>query len=127
MASVRAAHHPGFDRLVIEFTEQVVPRYEVTVASTFNAPSGLAIRVDGNAFFLVRVGGRADDPPPGQLRTYGQADPYRPGLPLIREVRLVADFEGMVMFGVGLERVVCPTVLVIVLPPRIVLDFPTPP
>ena len=129
VASVRAAHNPGFDRLVIEFTEQVVPQYEIKVASRFNAPSGLAIRVDGNAFFSVRVGGRAhtDDSPPGQQRTYPQADPYRPGLPLVREVKLVTDFEGAVVFGVGLEREACPTVLVLFSPPRIVLDFPTPP
>jgi len=125
VASVRAAHNPGFDRLVIEFTEQVVPQYEIKVASTFTAPSGLAIRVDGNAFFSVRVGGQAHTDA-GQ-RSYPQADPYRPGLPLIREVKFVTDFEGIVIFGVGLERVVCPTVLVVFSPPRIVLDFPTPP
>lgn len=129
VAAVRAAHNPGFDRLVIEFTEQVVPQYEIKVASAFNTMTGQAIRIDGNAFFSVRVGGRAhtDDSPPGQQRTYPQADPYRPGLPLIREVKLVLDFEGAVFFGVGLERLACPTLLVLASPPRIVLDFPTPP
>jgi len=76
VAAVRAAHNPGFDRLVIEFTEQVVPQYEIKVASTFTAPSGLVIRVDGNAFFSVRVGGQAHTDA-GQ-RSYPQADPYRP-------------------------------------------------
>ena len=125
VAALRAAHNPGFDRLVIEFTGAVVPQYEVKIASTFNAPSGQAIRVDGNAFFSVRVGGQAHTDA-GQ-RSYSQADPYRPGLPLIREVKLVTDFEGAVIFGVGLERLACPTLLVLASPPRIVLDFPTPP
>ena len=125
VAALRAAHNPGFDRLVFEFTGTVVPQYEVKVASTFTTPSGQAIRVDGNAFFSVSAGGRAHTDA-GQ-RSYTQADPYRPGLPLIREVKLVTDFEGAVIFGVGLERVACPTLLVLASPPRLVLDFPTPP
>jgi hypothetical protein len=42
-------------------------------------------------------------------------------------VKLVEDFEGTVVFGVGLERVACPTVLTLLSPARIVIDFPTPP
>jgi hypothetical protein len=125
VAALRAAHNGGFDRLVIEFTGAVVPQYEVKIASTFVAPSGQAIRVDGNAFVSVRVGGQAHTDA-GQ-RSYPQSDPYRPGLPLIREVKLVTDFEGVVIFGVGLERLACPTLLVLAAPPRIALDFPTPP
>jgi len=125
VAALRSAHNPGFDRLVLEFTGAVVPGYEIKVASTFTAPSGQAVRVDGNAFFSVRVAGQAHTDA-GQ-RSYPQPDPYRPGLPLLREVKLVEDFEGTVIFGVGLERVACPTVLTLLSPARIVIDFPTPP
>ena len=126
VASLRAAHNPGFDRLVIEFTEQAVPSYEIKSSSDiFGSPSGLSVRVDGNAFFSIRVSGQAHTDA-GQP-SYPQPDPYRPGLPLIREVNLVSDFEGAVIFGVGLERSACPTLLVLQSPPRIVLDFPTPP
>ena len=123
--ALRAAHNPGADRLVLEFTGTVVPGYEIKVASTFTAPSGQAVRVDGNAFFSVRVSGQAHTN--AGARSYAQPDPYRPGLPLIREVRQVEDFEGVVIFGVGLERLACPNVLTLLSPPRIVLDFPTPP
>jgi hypothetical protein len=123
--ALRAAHQTGNDRMVFEFTGATVPGYEIKIASTFTAPSGQAVRVDGNAFFSVRVTGQAHNNAGG--RSYPQADPYRPGLPLIREVKLVEDFEGQVIFGVGLERLACPTVLTLLSPPRIVLDFPTPP
>ena len=123
--ALRASHTAGNDRLVIEFTGTIVPGYEIKVASTFTAPSGQAVRVDGNAFFSVRVSGQAHTNAGG--RSYPQADPFRPGLPLIREVKQVEDFEGQVIFGVGLERLSCPTVLTLLSPPRIVLDFPTPP
>ena len=103
-----------------------MPAYEIKSSSDiFGSPSGLSVRVDGNAFFSLRVSGQAHTDT-GQ-RSYAQADPYRPGLPLIRVVDLVTDFEGAVIFGVGLERLVCPTLLVLASPPRIVLDFPTPP
>lgn len=125
VAALRAAHNPGSDRLVIEFTEQAVPSYEIKSSSDiFGSPSGFSVRVDGNAFFSIRVSGQAHTDA-GQ-RSYPQPDPYRPGLPLIREVKLITDFEGAVIFGVGLERPACPTLLILASPPRIVLDFPTP-
>lgn len=126
VSALRASHNPGFDRLVIEFTEQAVPSYEIKSSSDiFGSSSGFSVRLDGNAFFSIRVSGQARTDT-GQ-RSYPQPDPYRPGLPLIHEVDFITDFEGEVIFGVGLERVVCPTLLVLVSPPRIVLDFPTPP
>jgi hypothetical protein len=99
----------------------------ITQASTsvFTSSSGFSLRVGGNAFFSVRVSGQAHTDA-GQ-RSYAQADPYRPGLPLIREVKFVTDFEGEVIFGVGLARAACPVVLSLFSPPRLVLDFPTPP
>ncbi len=125
VTQLRASHQPGFDRLVFEFSGQVVPSYEIKVAQTFTAPSGQAVRVDGNAFISVRLVAQAHTDA-GQ-RSYPQPDPYRPGLPVIREVKLAEDFEATVIFGIGLERLVCPKVLTLLGPPRVVLDFPTPP
>src|SRR6267142_3758981 len=125
LTTIRAAHNPGFDRLVFEWSGAAVPQYEIKVASTFLAPSGQAVRVDGNAFFSVRMNGQAHTD--SGARSYAQGDPFRPALPLIREIKLVEDFEGVVIFGVGLERLACPTVLTLLSPARIVVDFPTPP
>lgn len=125
MVAIRAAHNPGADRFVLEFSGGVVPAYEIKVANSFTAPSGQAVRVDGNAFFSVRVSGQGHTEA-GQ-RSFSQTMPYRPGLPLIREIQLVEDFEGVVIFGVGLERLACPNVLTLLSPPRVVIDFPTPP
>jgi hypothetical protein len=125
VVAIRAAHNPGFDRLVFEFSGPSVPEYRIELASSFTAPSGQAVRVDGNAFFAVRLGGQAHDDT-GQ-KSYPQPDPFRVGLVVVREVKLVEDFEGVVRFGVGMERVVCPTVLTVLGPSRVVVDFPTPP
>jgi hypothetical protein len=125
VTAIRAAHHPGYDRFVIEFSGAAIPQYRIEVASSFTAPSGLPVRVDGNAFFSVRVAGAAHTEA-GQ-RSYTAPDPYRPGLPLVREVKAVEDFEGVVIFGIGLERLACPAVSTVLGPPRLILDFPTPP
>lgn len=125
LTAIRAAHNPGFDRLVFEFSGPSVPEYRIELASTFIAPSGQPVRVDGNAFFSLRLGGRAHTDA-GQ-RSYPQPDPFRVGLSAVREVKLVEDFEGVVRFGVGMERPVCPTVLTVLGPSRVVIDFPTPP
>ncbi len=127
VTAIRAAHHPGYDRLVIEFSGGAVPQYRIEVATSFTAPSGLPVRVDGNAFFSVRLSAQAHTSTPPAVRSYPQPDPYRPGLPLIREVKNVEDFEGVVIFGVGLERLACPDVSTVLGPPRLILDFPTPP
>jgi hypothetical protein len=125
LTAIRAAHNAGFDRLVFEFSGPSVPEYRIELASTFTAPSGQAVRVDGNAFFSVRLGGQAHDDN-GQ-KSYPQPDPFRVSLIVVREVKLVEDFEGVVRFGVGMERAVCPNVLTVLGPSRVVVDFPTPP
>jgi hypothetical protein len=128
LVAIRAAHNPGFDRAVFEWSGEAVPEYRVEIASAFRAPSDQPVRVDGNAFFSVRMSGQAhtDAPPPG-ARSYPQPDPYHVALPAVREIKLVEDFEGVVIFGLGMERVICPTVITLLGPPRVVVDFPTPP
>jgi hypothetical protein len=125
LTAIRAAHNPGFDRLVFEFAGLGVPEYKIELASSFIAPSGQAVRVDGNAFFQARFTGQAHTTAGG--RSYPQPDPYRVGLIVVREIKLVEDFEGVVRFGIGMERPLCPTVLTLQGPSRVVVDFPTPP
>jgi hypothetical protein len=110
---------------VFEFAGQGVPEYKVELANSFIAPSGQAVRVDGNAFFQARFTGQAHTNAGG--RSYAQPDPFRVGLIVVREIKLVEDFEGVVRFGIGMERAVCPTVLTLQGPSRVVIDFPTPP
>jgi hypothetical protein len=125
LTAIRAAHNPGFDRLVFEFAGPGVPQYQIQLASSFIAPSGQAVRVDGNAFFQLRFTAQAHTD--AGARSYPQPDPYRVGLIVVREIKLVEDFEGVLRFGIGMERPVCPTVLTLLGPSRVVVDFPTPP
>jgi hypothetical protein len=134
VTGLRAAHQPGFDRIVLEFGPSglpgryAVPAYTLAVATQFTATSGRQVPVDGNAFYSLRFGfGTAStvDPQTGR-QTFTQTD-LRPGLPLVREVKLIDDFERTMTWGIGLERLSCARVSVLADPARLVVDLPTPP
>jgi len=134
LTDVRVAHNPGFDRLVFEFAPSSgpgaygVPPYRIEIASTFTAVSGQQVRVDGNAFFAVNFqNADAHDPNTGKQSLPTAKMDQKPTTPLVREVRLVEDFEATVRWAVGLDKLACPNVLTLAGPVRVVLDFPTPP
>ncbi|HVR89443.1 MAG TPA: hypothetical protein VHG53_07855 [Candidatus Limnocylindria bacterium] len=127
LGAIRIAHQPGFDRIVFDFSsfgfgeEHGVPSFTLDQAVSFTAPSGQGVPVQGNARFSVRF---RNVGPMGSYK--GPAD-LLPNTPLVREVKLVEDFEGTMVWGIGLERLQCPRVQELSAPDRLVVDLPTPP
>ena len=131
---VRIAHNPGFDRVVFEFSPSSgpgsygAPPFQVGLTNSFTATSGQSVRVDGSVFYAVNFQqADAHDPQTGRVVLPPAKFDQKPSTPLIREVRLVEDFEATVRWAVGLDRIACPTVLTLASPVRVVVDFPTPP
>jgi hypothetical protein len=133
LTAIRVAHNVGFDRVVFEFGPSTapgaygMPPYRVEVASSLGGPSGQAVPIDGNALFGVRFQNASTVSPSDGTRTYTGPSSIKPGTPLVKEVKLVEDFERVLVWGIGLERLVCPQILTLTAPVRLVLDFPTPP
>lgn len=134
LTAIRIAHNPGFDRVVFEFGPSTapgvygMPLYRVAVATSLSGPSGLPVPIDGNALFGVRFQNASTVSPTDGTRTYTGPSSIKPTTtPLVKEVRLVEDFERVLVWGVGLQRLQCPTLLALSAPVRLVLDFPTPP
>lgn len=133
LTAIRIAHNAGFDRLVFEFGPSTapgvygLPPYRVAVATSLSGPSGQPVPIDGSALFGVRFQNASTVNPSDGTRSYTGATSLKPTTPLIKEVRLVEDFERVMVWGVGLQRLVCPTLLTLSGPVRLVLDFPTPP
>jgi len=135
ITAIRAAHQPGMDRVVFEFGPSSVPSsvgpyglppWSISVTTAFIGTSGKQVPVDGNAFQAVRFRNASTvDPATGQ-QTFTQTD-IRPGLPLVREIKLIDDFERVMTWGIGLERLACATVTELANPARLVVDLPTPP
>ena len=131
ITAVRAAHNAGFDRVVFEFGPSTVgtyglPPWSLAVATEFVGTSGRQVPVDGNAFLSVRLSNASTVDPTTGKQTFTQTD-LRPGLPLVREVKLIDDFERVTAWGLGLERLACAKVSQLAGPVRLVVDLPTPP
>ena len=134
LTAMRVAHNPGFDRLVFEFspTDQGsggygIPAYEIGPASSFIAVSGQPIRVAGNAFFNVRFAFGTTNAHSKEGKPTLTSSDLVPTTPLVKQVKVYEDFEATVQTAVGLDHLVCPTVLTLTNPVRLVLDFATPP
>lgn len=131
ITALRAAHNPGFDRVVFEFGPSSVgteglPPWSIAVTNDFVGTSGRQVPVDGNAFLSVRLSNASTVDPTTGKQTFTNTD-IRPGLPLVRQVKLIEDFERVMIWGLGLERLACPKVSTLTGPVRLVVDLPTPP
>lgn len=105
LVAIRAAHHPGYDRIVFEFAGRLPERlWARWVTRVTEDASGRPVRVQGNAFIEVTmfpVLAHEMDPPFGT--TYG---PRRRAFDLPNIAHLVnsGDYEAVVSFGIGLMR-----------------------
>lgn len=105
LVEIRAAHHPGFDRIVFEFDGPLPESTSVRWADRItNDPSGLPVPVQGNAYLsVVMYHVRAHNDTPSYGTTYG---PRERGydLPNIAHLMAAGDFEAYVSFGIGLMK-----------------------
>jgi hypothetical protein len=129
---LRVAHQPGFDRLVFEFGQSTapgpfgMPAYTVEPASSLSGASGQPVTISGGAIIGARFQNASTQNPNGTKSYTGSTD-VKPTTPLIKEIKLVEDFERVLVWGTGLDHLACPRVSELTAPFRVVLDFPTPP
>jgi hypothetical protein len=118
---IRTAHHDGYDRLVIAFpTASTMPEYQLTrqaTATFVRDASGQPVTLDGSAG--IRAVLRNADITPGAPTD------VKPGLPAIREVAQIGNFERVVSYGVGLANPACFRVFELSGPTRLVIDVQT--
>lgn len=132
LVAIRIAHNPGFDRLVFELGPSTapgtpgIPPYTIETSSSLAGASGQPVTIAGSALFGIRIQNASTRSPEGTTTYTGVTD-MRPATPLIREVRMVEDFERVMVWGAGLDHLACPQVQTLSGPYRVVLDFPTPP
>ena len=124
LIAIRAAHHPGPDRLVFEFSGPPPSQQHVRYVGRLIAdPSGRSIPIAGRAilaasFFPATARGAAT----------GVAVPERVAfaLPNVMTVVSAGDFESVLSYGIGLAKRTTFRVFTLTGPSRVVIDVDTP-
>ncbi len=129
LRAIRTGHHRSFDRVVFEFAGAEVPEHHIEyVPQVHQDPSDRPVPLRGNAFLRVAFqGGTTDTAPiaPDPRTAPGYTGPTRlsPDHPLVKEVAIAGDFERVLSFGIGVDRVTGLHVTALSGPPRLVVDF----
>ena len=123
LADVRVAAFGDADRVVFDFgpgasADDAVPAFTIERAVRFTNIAGQEVPVQGTAFWAVRFEGS------DAHTAYAGPRDIQPGLTVVRNVKLVEDFEAVLIWAVGLSRLECPQVTTQRSPLRLVLDFP---
>jgi hypothetical protein len=106
LVDIRAAHHPGFDRVVFEFKgpPPEVARVKWASAPMRLDPSHTRAQVHGNAFLKVRfrtaVAHQLSPPYKSTALPHRRAS----ALPNVAHLVLLGDHEGTVSLGIGLMK-----------------------
>jgi hypothetical protein len=128
LTDIRAARHPGFDRVVFVFSN-VVPGYDVRyVRRPVRADgSGAVVRVAGSFVAQVRLEPAldADLSKPSVPLTYAGPRRFVPATAVVKDVVRIGGFEGVLTWAVGVDRRAPFRVWTLQGPPRLVLDVAT--
>jgi len=122
LAEVRAAAHPGYDRVVFQLSDGELPGYRVEYIDrpVRLCGSGEAVEVAGDGWLSVRLEpARAHDERGNATVTDRRRSP---GLALVRELRSTCDFEGQVEWVLGVAAPNPFRVLELSDPARLVVD-----
>ncbi len=125
LVAIRAAHHPGFDRLVFEFRGRVPDQRSVRYVSQVIAdPSGKVVSVVGSARLLVRFFPANGHNSKGKVSYGPERRTY--ALPELIQVANAGDFEAVLRFGIGVAKREPFHVFTLSNPSRFVIDITAP-
>ena len=124
LVGVRAAHKPGLDRVVFEFSGPLPAQRSAHYVSRLIADgSGSQIRVAGDAILGLRFANAVGHDRNGRS-TYGPARKTF-ALPGVIQVVNAGDFEAVLTFGIGLSKKAPYRVYTLTHPSRVVVDITT--
>lgn len=122
LRAVGAVQHSGFDRVVFEFSGDSLPGYEIQYVTgpIRSCGSGDIVALAGPGRLLVRLEQAQAHDTLGRVTLERRA--FAPGLPQVRELKQVCDFEGQVEWAVSLTATHRYRVLEAAEPPRVIVD-----
>lgn len=123
LKEVRTGTHESFDRVVFEFQTNDVPGYRVAYVDKpiLNCAAGDRVPITGEGFLLIKIQ-PANAHSEAGVPTIGNLH-QTPGLPLIKEMKLICDFEADVEWVLGLAAANNYRVFELKSPARLVVDI----
>lgn len=119
---VRVARHEGFDRLVIELSEDFLPDYRVAYSSEQPAQcgSGFPITLEGEAVVEIRLEPVRGFTEEGQSTV--EHGPRSYDFPAVREAQIACDFEAVFTVVLGVTERTGYRVSTLPNPVRLIVD-----
>lgn len=107
VTNIRAAHRsdmrPTFDRVVVDMRGPVPPEvWWEYVARLVQGGSGLEEPIEGTAKYQISLRGAHGHDDNGRSTMVRRQ--ITPRYPIVRQVKVVSDFEGVVLVGIGVSR-----------------------
>jgi hypothetical protein len=118
--TARVAGQSGYDRIVFEYSGTALPSLSVTsVTPPFTTdPKGAPLTVSGKVFL-----GIVFHNVPGITSGYSGPTSFKAGLPVLTDLELRGDFEGVQQWVAGLSGQACVRVFTLTGPSRLVIDL----
>jgi hypothetical protein len=118
--TARVGSQPGYDRIVFEYAGTALPALTVNPTSPPFAhdPSGLPLTVSGKSFLAI-----AFPKVPGIASGYAGPTSFKARLPVLTDLELRGDFEGVQSWVAGLSGPACLRVFALPGPSRLVIDL----
>jgi hypothetical protein len=125
MAYVRSARHEGYDRVVFEFLGDQLPSYKIEYIDrpVRACGSGDVVPFAGDAWLSVRFTGAQAHAPEGDATIPMKDRTQSPNLPVVKDLKLICDFEGEVEWVMGNASPNRYRVLELSNPTRLVVDI----
>ncbi len=107
VTNIRAAHRsdmrPTFDRVVVDMQGPVPPEvWWEYVDRLIGGGSGLEVPIEGTTKYQISLLGAHGHDRNGRSTLLRRE--ITPRLPVVRQVKVFSDFEGVVLVGIGLSR-----------------------
>jgi hypothetical protein len=103
LAAARLARNEGFDRIVLEFEGDELPSYHVEYIDrpVRQCGSGDPVPIEGDGWLAIRMQPARAHDDRGSATVEARA--IRPALPIVREARLICDFEAHLDWVLGVS------------------------
>ena len=122
LRAIRTGKHESFDRVVFEFVGNAVPGYHVEYIDkpVRDCGAGEVVPLSGQGFLLIRMQPAQAHTDAGVPTIYNRQQ--SPNLPILKELKLICDFEADVQAALGLASPNRYRVLELNNPARLVVD-----